>query len=201
MKAFKFLLMAAVAVSAASCAEKADGVEENPQAEEATYVIDKEASTLEWKGQKNENYFHTGKVWFSDGQMTMKGEELISGNFTLDMSTIKAEDPNLDQVKNDTLSAHLQGPYFFNVKNYKDVKVTLGSYKDGKLEVKMNVLGKDLDKTIDADIKLSDDKAWITGKFDVDFKELNMPGMQVQEGQEPIQPLVSYNLKIEMNKQ
>ena len=202
MKAFKFLLMAAVTGLAVSCAEKADGVEEDPAATEATYTLNQEKSTLSWKGKKTETYYHEGKVRFSDGTLKMKGEELISGNFTLDMSTIKAEDPNLDQAKNDTLSAHLKGPYFFNVENYKDVKVTLGSYRDGQLEVKMNVLGKDINTMVDADIKLSDDKAWLTGKFDIDFKELNVIGMQPQEGEkEYVQPIITYNLNIELDRQ
>lgn len=202
MKVFKFLLLAATAGFAVSCAQKADGVEEDPMAEQMTYTLNQENSSLEWKGKKTETYFHTGTVKFGDGMMKMKGEELEMGEFMIDMSTIKAEDKNLDQAKNTDLTTHLHGPDFFNVANFKDVKVKLGEYKDGKLQVMLNILGKDITTTIDADIKQSDDKAWITGKFDVDFKELNIMGMQPQEGEnEYVQPIVTYDLKIEMDKQ
>ena len=161
------------------------------------YSIDKETSTLGWKGGKNDSYFHTVAVKFSEGMLTMEHGAIVSGSFTVDLTTINCTDVNLPKAKQEGLTKHLKDVDFFNVAKFATSKVTIGAYKDGKLTTTINVLGVDIKQDIPVTVVSDEKGVTITGKFDVDFSAAKIPGVQPQEGdKENIKPVFSFDLNL-----
>ncbi|MFN5785014.1 MAG: hypothetical protein ACK457_03540, partial [Flavobacteriia bacterium] len=59
MKASNILLIAAAAITLASC-----GGSEEATAEKTSYTLDVNSSTLKWKGSEGPEYFHVGSIKF-----------------------------------------------------------------------------------------------------------------------------------------
>lgn len=166
-----------------------------------TYELDKNKSTLVWKGGKNANYFHTGTVEFSEGELTMDKGNVSNGTFTVNLSTIKVTDAGLPDGKKDYLAGHLKNEDFFNVSKYATAKVTLGEYKDGKLTTTINLLGVDVKQDVAVEIKKTEKGATIAGKFDFDFTSAKIPGTIAKEGDtESISPVFSFDLNLNVKQ-
>lgn len=126
----KITAIAAVAVLA-SCksepknqasAEEAVAVEEVTEAAAVTYSADPANSVIEWKGFKPTGT-HTGTLSISEGNFQVAGNEIVGGEFTIDMNTITVTDLEAGDGKED-LEAHLKGTveekqdHFFNVEEF-----------------------------------------------------------------------------------
>jgi hypothetical protein len=83
------------------------------------------------------------------------------------------------------------------------VKVKVNGYKDGKLSSVLTVLGKEMKQDIPVKISNDGSKFTITGTFDVDFKELGIEGLAVNEKkpEETIKSVVNFDLNLVLNKQ
>merc|ERR1711991_248689 len=105
-----------------------------------------------------EQKHHTGTVQITDGSVTKDGDD-ISGNFTIDMTTI--ENSDLDGEQKAGLEMHLKGQReddkgsFFNVDEYATVEVALNSIKDGMADITINVLGTDIEETVPVETKMT----------------------------------------------
>lgn len=200
-----FVAMAAVALTACSTSEEAEG---NEEVVATTYSLDKDNSTIEWKGSMSPEYFHAGTVSASEGTITMEGEELKSGSFTIDMTSI--DDTSMEDPKSKALEGHLTGilvdemhpqDLFFNTPKFPTVKVTLNSYKDGQLNLTMSLLGKKLEQTVPATLKADDKGAWINGDFAIDFSSMGIPGFQPNpEDGSGINPKVDFKVALKLTK-
>ena len=69
---------------------------------------------LKWTGY-GVGKSHTGELAIKSGQVEMKGEELVGGEFLIDMTSLKTAD-------SEKLQGHLQSPDFFDVKNQPEAK-------------------------------------------------------------------------------
>lgn len=168
--------------------------------ESVKYNLDRESSSLAWKGSEGEHEFHTGTVDFADGSITMQGDKVESGAFEIDMSTISVTD-DMPDAKKAYLASHLSNPDFFDVEKYPSATVTLGDYADGKLSVTLNVMGTDIETAVPVSITSDENEVTIEGDFSVDFAVLNMPGMEEEEGEdESISPSIEYTLKAVLKK-
>lgn len=83
--------------------------------------------TMNWTGY-GVGKSHSGAITVKSGEVEVKGDELIGGQFVLDMATLKTGD-------SEKLQGHLQSPDFFDIKKYptatfKITKVT--PIKDAK---------------------------------------------------------------------
>lgn len=111
-----------------------------------SYSILTTKSTVTWTGKKPGGE-HTGVVNIKSGSLQMDGDLITSGEFVMDMTTIKPTD-----TESQKLLDHLKGEDFFNVAKYPESKLVITSSKsEGKdkngnevLEVTGNltVLGK-----------------------------------------------------------
>jgi hypothetical protein len=204
MKKIGIFLFASLAVIATSCSTTAT----EEVVETTTYNLDKANSSLGWAANMSPEYGHTGFVDITEGTIEMAGENLKSGSFTIDMNTIKSTD--LEEPKATYLAAHLMGTapdedhpvdLFFNTPKYPTVKVTLGEYNNGKLELTLDILGKKL--TQDVEVKLTnDDKgASIKGDFKLDMTSLEIPGLQPNpEDGSQINPAIDFKLNVTLKK-
>ncbi len=69
---------------------------------------------LKWTGY-GVGKTHTGQLAIKSGQVEMKGEELVGGEFIIDMTSLKTAD-------SEKLQGHLQSADFFDVKNQPEAK-------------------------------------------------------------------------------
>ena len=196
-----FLAMAALAVTACSPAEEGEKEEE---VVEVNYTLDVANSSLKWE-VPNE---HQGTVNISEGSLSMKGEELTSGSFKIDMTTIKSTD--LEEPLAGVLAGHIMGTMpdenhpvdmFFNIPEFPTVGVTLGSYNDGKLGLTLDILGQELKQDVEVSLSADDKGASLKGDFKLDLSSLGMPGLQPDpETGEGIDPEVLFQLDVKLNK-
>ena len=94
-------------------------------------------SKVEWTGKKVTGK-HNGTVLLKSGLLTMKGANIIGGEFVMDMSSITNEDITNEKYRGD-LVKHLKSPDFFSVVKFPEAKFVVTESeigKDGKLMVK-----------------------------------------------------------------
>lgn len=208
MKKTFFAVSTALSLFLASCGgdkatsnATASSSSSNSQAE-SKFNLDTSVSVLKWKGSKTEEDFHIGSLKFKSGSLSASGTENVSGEFVINMNTIKVEDEKLPNDKKEMLKGHLGKEDYFNVSKFPEVTVKVNGYKDGKLTTVISVLGKEMKQEIP--VKLTNDgkKATIAGPFEIDFKELNLKGLKVNEEkpEETINSLVKFELNLVLNK-
>ena len=180
----KKIMMAVVIISTVlfSCkGEKKEKivVKEEVKVEEATTVnnLDLTTSLMTWKGTKPTGS-HDGTVAFKSGGMVVEDNVLKSGEFVIDMNTIK----NLDMEGSDgagKIVKHLKAPDFFDVEVYPTSKFVITSVLEveGRLAVTGNLTIKDVTKniTIPATISTTDGKTTFKSEvFNIDRADFNV---------------------------
>jgi len=169
----------------------------------AKFGIDTSTSVLKWKGSKSEEDFHVGSLKFKSGELTAQGTENITGEFVVDMSSMKVEDEKMKQEERDMLKGHLADVEFFNTEKFNEVKVKVNGYKDGKLSSVLTVLGKEMKQDIPVKVLNDGSKLAIVGAFDIDFKELGIEGLALNEKKpdDTIKSVINFDLNLVLNKQ
>src|SRR5688572_28534582 len=130
-KSFPALILITVLIAAAckNSPESDDTVATAPKelADEkgASYIIDTQASSIEWIGTKVSGY-HEGKVSIKSGRLTVKNNGIASGTFVLDVANITVTGPKESKVEgNNKLEGHLKSADFFDV----------GKFPEGTFEI------------------------------------------------------------------
>lgn len=170
------LSFAAILVSSCKGTDESTEVEvvETVEMKEITYSLDTNETSLWWKGEENEMHFHTGYVQVSEGSLTMIGDSVSSGSFTIDLNKITVAD-SMEQGKIENLIGHLQGADFFSTTEYPAANVSVNGYNDGKMNTTINVLGVDLQNEIPLAMEASEDMIKFSGTFGIDFADTKMP--------------------------
>jgi polyisoprenoid-binding protein YceI len=83
---------------------------------DGAYVIDPQASTLEWIG-RNLNNRHHGRIGLQGGTLVLANGRLSTGSVVLDMATLSNLDV-ADPFWRDTLISHLKSEDFFAVERF-----------------------------------------------------------------------------------
>ncbi len=197
MKISKMILMAGAVIALASCGGNSEAIEDIVgDIEMTTLSVDSENSSLNWKGMKSADYYHTGTVDISEGSAEFIDGNLTSGSFTIDMGSIAVTDETPDDKK-PKLVGHLGTEEFFNIAENKTVSVTCGAMSEGNLPITIMMSGIEINQNIPVDVTYEDGKGSISGTFDVDFSSLNAVGFQPAEGEEEhVQPVVTFDLKL-----
>ncbi len=81
-----------------------------------TYTLNTKASTLEWIGKKVTGQ-HNGTINISQGEFVVENDDIKTGNFEIDMSSIVDLDLN-DPEWNKKLLTHLKSDDFFSVEKF-----------------------------------------------------------------------------------
>ena len=195
MKAMNVLAGLSLVVALASC-----GTAEE-KAEKVTFNLDAKASTLGWKGSKSAEYFHTGIVKITKGTIDMEGEEIAGGSFTIDMNTIECVDEMLPDDKKAMLNGHLKDTSFFFIAENPEITVTVADYKDGKLNVIINVLGLKIKQSIPIKVTANEKDVRIKGEFGVDVSALKLAGMMPDPTTgEKINSVIDFQLDVLLKK-
>jgi polyisoprenoid-binding protein YceI len=108
----------------ASCAgsEKEENQETSALAEsndlqERLFNVDPLISSVNWEGTMVGVYKHTGKVGLKKGQLVWKGDVIVNGSVTIDMSSMTQLD-TLYKTEENKLIQHLESTDFFDVSNH-----------------------------------------------------------------------------------
>ena len=154
-------------------------VKEEVKVGEATIVnnLDLTTSVMTWKGTKPTGS-HDGTVAFKSGGMVVEDNVLKSGEFVIDMNTIK----NLDMEGSDgagKIEKHLKAPDFFDVGVYPTSKFVITSVLEveGRLSVTGNLTIKDVTKSITIPATVSTTEGTTTFKsevFNIDRADFNV---------------------------
>jgi polyisoprenoid-binding protein YceI len=146
--------------------------------EAVAYIVDTTATAIEWTGSKQVGSHH-GTIKLLTGIIYVKGNAVESGNFTINMNSIKTTDVKPEDGKAD-LEAHLKGTnmdekadHFFNVKKYPEGKFEITGIKNegGKTMIEGNLTLKATTKNVSfpATVKVTDTDVTIESeKFIID---------------------------------
>ncbi len=121
-----------------------------------TYKADLAQSVIEWVGTKPTGRHH-GTLRLKSGDLMGDGTTLTGGKFTIDLTTLKADDQ--DAEGNAKLAGHLASADFFDVAKYPAATFEITSVQPGASgDLKM----KDATHTITGNLTLKDSTKSIT---------------------------------------
>jgi polyisoprenoid-binding protein YceI len=194
MKNLKTLIPALICAVAffASCnnapKEEATTTSVDSTAIETSYTVNADSnSRVIWKGVMLGVKEHTGKVSIKEGNLTVKGGQLVKGNFIVDLSTIAPLDTNYNEKAGygkSKLIGHLSSADFFDVANFPTasfvIKSVTGNSATGTLTVRgksneetlSNIVINENNGTLKASGQLKFDRKKYDVKFDMAMKDM-----------------------------
>lgn len=143
------------------------------------YTVNADESTINWEGSKTlVDSKHYGTVDLNQGTFTVKGDNIESGNFVIDMTSIKNEDLE-DEEKNQKLVGHLKSDDFFSVEDHPNATFEITQIEaikkqkegdDSTHKISGNLTIKGISKNIsfNAKVHLSGDDLHLAAKFKID---------------------------------
>jgi len=124
------------------------------------YAQDHKADTkkteIKWTGKKVTGE-HWGYVKLKDGDFKLKDNNIVEGNFTIDMNSISVMDVE-DEEYNKKLEGHLKSDDFFGVKKHPTAKLHIKKatpFKDYSSQVEGELTIKDITHPIKFDVKMA----------------------------------------------
>ena len=116
---------------------------------EDTYKLDVNKSKISWKGFKPTGS-HYGSLMLKNGHFIVKDNQIIGGEFTIDMNSIVDLDMPADNEYNAKLVNHLKSEDFFGVEKHPTAsfKITTVQPKEGKTLIKGDLTIKNITNTV-----------------------------------------------------
>ncbi|MCB9810055.1 YceI family protein [Candidatus Nomurabacteria bacterium] len=113
-------------VSTSEDGQSDDMAETKTVVSDGTYVVLADDSTVFWSGKKPlvDGYINTGSMDLKSGSIEIDND-VITGEFTIDMETLSVTDTPTKPGKEDTLEGHLKGAGWFNVEEYPEAKFVI----------------------------------------------------------------------------
>ena len=117
------LALSLLAVFAVACGSKSNTVEtseakEVASADDATAItVNTQNSMVTWIGSKPTGK-HNGSISIADGEVMVNNSEIVGGNFTIDITSLKALDMEEGTDGYNNLVGHLMSPDFFDAENH-----------------------------------------------------------------------------------
>lgn len=102
-------------------------------------TVDVNGSTLEWEGTKVTGSGHNGTIELKSGELYMVDDQLVGGNFIIDMNGITVVDIE-DPESNARLKGHLESDDFFSVATYPEATFEMANIEpiEGAAEADAN---------------------------------------------------------------
>ena len=107
-----------------------------------SYSIDTDKSLVHWKGSMLGVYSHEGTLIFTNGSLSVKGELVIAGDFTVDMNSMVSTDSDelYKMAPREKLIGHLKSDDFFGTEKFPaaefKIKGADGNIIKGDLTIK-----------------------------------------------------------------
>ncbi len=133
---------------------------------------DTEKTTLHWLGEKVLGE-HNGTISLEEGWLSWQDNRIVSGEFTIDMKSIKDDDGN------ERLESHLKSEDFFGVEKYPESKLILSGSKPfdkGTAVVNGDLTIKGITNHIEfkAAMQKKDEGTWFFANIPVDRTKYNV---------------------------
>ena len=129
-------------------------------------------SVVNWHGSMLFNFGeHYGTVDFKSGKILKSLGNMVGGEFTIDMNTIK----NTDDEYNEDLIRHLKNQDFFEVNKYPTARLVMTKVEDmnGYIHIDANLTIKEVTKSIHFDGRWENENHFKT-QFIIDRSEWNI---------------------------
>ena len=135
-------------------------------------VADTRQSTLNWLGEKVLGQ-HTGTIMLREGWLTWDNNRILSGEFIIDMTTIKDDDSNAK------LEGHLRSDDFFGVDKFQTSKLVItGSdpFDKGTAFVRGNLTIKGITNPLEfrVTVQQKEEGLWFFANIIVDRSKYNV---------------------------
>ena len=145
LKIYGLMLAGAFALAACESAPKSDDaktgdaqkVDESKANEAQSLKVDLASSSVTWVGTKPTGK-HNGTFNLSDGALSVKGNEVVGGKFTIDINTLKVLDIPAEDESNGKLTKHLKSPDFFDVEKFPTATFEVVSVEAFKADATKN---------------------------------------------------------------
>ncbi len=126
-------------------------------AEAVKYKVDTAKAIVTWKGSKVIGGSHEGTMNVASGTFAVKDGKLESGNFIIDINSLKVTDIPADSDDNAGLKGHLLSDDFFDAKNHGNAVFSVTGVKEenGKTMIEGNLTLKGVKKNISFPAKVS----------------------------------------------
>jgi len=129
-------------------------------------------SKVNWEGEVLGVYAHQGTVNITEGMLTLEGDQIIAGNFTVDMNSMVATDDNFNPEEGktpDKLIGHLKSADFFMVDSFPKAmfEVTAHNVETKTLTGNLTVRGVTNEETVE-DVSIDHTSGTATGLLNID---------------------------------
>ncbi len=108
--------------------------------EQGVYKVVIDETELSWIGKELSTKIHTGTLNLSNGIIQVDNDKKITGNITINMSTINVTD--LQGRAKEMLEGHLRSVDFFEVENFPKATLSFKSKSFNKLKNQINFEGE-----------------------------------------------------------
>lgn len=174
LKSSLFASILAIAFIGVSCSNSGSETKEEsdePVVEETSGVtgqfnVNAENSHLKWKGKKVTGE-HYGSIKIESGSVTFEDGNLVSGKFSVDMTSINVEDIE-DEENNAKLTGHLKSDDFFDVENHNNATLVVTAVDGNNVKAALTIKGITNEVKFPISVEEKEDKVVVKGNFDVD---------------------------------
>ncbi len=143
-------------------------------ATETIYMVNADASAINWKGTMLGIKSHYGTVNLTEGKLAVKGGRVMAGGFNVDLSSMAPLDTNYapDGSKQGTKSmliGHLRSADFFDVANFPNASFEITSVGENTATGNLTLRGKTNEEKV-TDIVVTEDNGTVkaSGKLSFD---------------------------------
>lgn len=145
--------------------------------ETKSFKIVSSQSNIEWTGRKVTGA-HNGTIAVKEGSITLNGDKLIGGKFTIDTTSIKILDVT-DPATNTQFAGHLASEDFFSIENFPEAVLEILSttqQPDNNYHIIGDLTIKGITQPVDFDaqVNLDGDTVTASGKIIIDRTKYNM---------------------------
>jgi polyisoprenoid-binding protein YceI len=139
------------------------------KAEPVEKSINVNESKIMWEGNMLGMYSHSGTIQLTEGKLTMEGDKITAGDFTVDLTSMVPTDENYDVEKGhtkDKLVAHLSSNDFFLVDSFPTANFTIISHNpaENTLTGTLTVRGISHEETVE-DVAINEAEGSAKGKL------------------------------------
>ena len=119
--------------------------------EATNLMVDTENSSVNWKGEMvGGAYFHTGTINITEGNVSVAGDAVTGGSFTIDMTNLTTTDSSYsEEHSSEMLIGHLASPDFFDVENNPTANFVIKSVEGNVVTGDLTVRGTTVEETVE----------------------------------------------------
>lgn len=144
------------------------------------YIVDKSASTVEWKGYLKDGNGNNGTIQIEGELSSTAGGEITGGSFSMPLSSLVNINLPTDELKSQLIH-HLQSTDFFDMATHPVVRFTIVSLTPDKVlpgifqaKGDLTILGKALPVDFPVKVNFQQNRIEVSGETSIDRTQWGM---------------------------